>query len=264
MPFAHDYSPPPSQEEISRRHRRMQQGLSLAATQSDYSLETKTSPWLDELREFDQDLWWLATLLIAIVATCGVYVCWGSSSTRDSSSYVVANRSPAIEPRIEARRDAFVSSEPLAPPATRTMIAPRGVVPTASSAATIDNAQFVQADQEPSAVPRASRSAALPYVAPMPLPLPPPASPLPTPDFAARDRRIAELKEEAEALDNFIRQIRNNPYVSHSAEPGHYGYYAWQFVRGSFLLQEKFDPYMKRLDKRRDELRREKWQLEGR
>ncbi len=92
----------------------------------------------------------------------------------------------------------------------------------------------------------------------------PPPLAIPAPDYVARDLRIAELKYEAEALDGFVRQIRNNPYVSHDAEPGGYVYQAWRYTRGNLLVQEKFDPYMKWLDQRRDEVRREKWRLEGR
>ena len=109
--------------------------------------------------------------------------------------------------------------------------------------------------QEPARVPALAVAATPGYLA---------AIPQPTPDYEARDRRIIELKQEASTLDDFARNVRANPGVSHWAEPGHYRYEAWRYQRNGWTDSESLNKYLKWLDQRRDEVRREKWRLEGR
>ncbi len=75
-------------------------------------------------------------------------------------------------------------------------------------------------------------------------------------DYQAKDRRIKELKDRMDALDEDIRRIRTNPKNSG----------CWWHYYGSYngLDQQKLDAYLKQLDDQRNELRREKWRLEGR
>ena len=82
-------------------------------------------------------------------------------------------------------------------------------------------------------------------VAAAPLPvvsIPPPAG---TPiNDAARDRRIESLNQQINALDDQIRTFRNHP--------------------GDSRYQAATQTYLDQLDRQRNALRREKWQLEGR
>ena len=91
---------------------------------------------------------------------------------------------------------------------------------------------------------------------PAPLAMAAPATvyrPPPTPDYAARDRQIADLKQRIEAIDEKMRQARANPQ--------RYG-----FIRNSTdtSRQQSSDAYLAQLDQERNDLRRQKWQLEGR
>ena len=78
-------------------------------------------------------------------------------------------------------------------------------------------------------------------------------APTATPDYAARDRQITDLQRRIDAIDEQIRQIR--------ADPHWYGY-----IRNSTNTsqQQASDGLLARLDAERNELRRQKWQLEGR
>ena len=78
----------------------------------------------------------------------------------------------------------------------------------------------------------------------------------PTPDYAARDRQIQSLKTQVDALDEQIRCIRTNPKDNR---------YWWHYSGSSNGIdQQKLDAYLNQLDVQRNELRRQKWQLEGR
>ena len=80
------------------------------------------------------------------------------------------------------------------------------------------------------------------------------ATVLPTPvDHAARDRQVADLKTRMEALDETVRRVR--------ADPHWYG-----SVKGSTdtSRQQASDAYLADLDRQRNDLRRQKWALEGR
>ncbi len=83
-----------------------------------------------------------------------------------------------------------------------------------------------------------------------------PAAPTPV-DYAARDRQIADLKSRMEALDEQVRRVREHP-----ADYRSYGNYASSGYHG--VDQAKLDAYLKELDRQRDDLRRQKWALEGR
>ena len=81
-----------------------------------------------------------------------------------------------------------------------------------------------------------------------------PAVPMPTPvDYAARDREIAALKRQTDQIDETIRRVR--------ADPHYYG-----LIPGSTntARQQSSDAYLEQLDKQRNDLRRQKWALEGR
>ncbi len=81
-----------------------------------------------------------------------------------------------------------------------------------------------------------------------------PALAQPTPiDYAARDRKIADLRKRLDDLDEQVRRVRADPH--------------WQgMVKGSTYTtnQQASDAYLKELDRQRDDLRRQKWALEGR
>ena len=80
------------------------------------------------------------------------------------------------------------------------------------------------------------------------------AAAVPTPaDYAARDRQIAELKRRIEDIDETIRRVR--------ADPHWYG-----MIKNSTATsrQQTSDAYLDQLDKQRNDLRRQKWALEGR
>lgn len=84
----------------------------------------------------------------------------------------------------------------------------------------------------------------------------PVATPFPTIDYAARDRQVAYLKKRIDELDEKMRVVRTNPRDSR------YWYcYAGPYGR---VDQLRYDAFMKRIDDERNDLRRQKWQLEGR
>ena len=68
------------------------------------------------------------------------------------------------------------------------------------------------------------------------------ATPYPVVDYAMRDRQIADLKRRIDSLDESIRVARSDWSWSGTAR----------------------DAYIEGLDKARNDLRRQKWQLEGR
>ena len=77
---------------------------------------------------------------------------------------------------------------------------------------------------------------------------------MPTPvDYAVRDRQIADLKRRIEEIDEMIRRVR--------ADPHWYG-----IIKNSTdtSRQQSSDAYLDQLDKQRNDLRRQKWALEGR
>lgn len=81
-----------------------------------------------------------------------------------------------------------------------------------------------------------------------------PAVPIPAPvNYAVRDRQIADLKARIEQIDETIRRVR--------ADPHYYG-----LIKGSTntARQQSSDEYLDQLDKQRNDLRRQKWALEGR
>ncbi len=85
-----------------------------------------------------------------------------------------------------------------------------------------------------------------------------PALPLPTPvDYAARDRQIKNLQSQIDSIDAQIMQIRNRP-----GERWQWGIYDGpnnRYDDGSAMKK-----VLDRLDQQRNDLRREKWKLEGR
>ena len=82
--------------------------------------------------------------------------------------------------------------------------------------------------------------------------LPAPSYAAPPVDYAARDRQIASLQARIDDLDERIRRIRTNP--------DRY----WYNRDYGVDRQQGMDRYLSQLDKERNELRRQKWQLEGR
>ena len=77
------------------------------------------------------------------------------------------------------------------------------------------------------------------------------------PDHTVRDREIQVLKERIDALDEQIRRIRTDP-------KGTLGYsHRYQGNDNGINLPAVMG-YVDQLDKERNELRRRKWQLEGR
>ena len=76
-------------------------------------------------------------------------------------------------------------------------------------------------------------------------------------DYAARDRQIQSLKTQVDDLSEQVRRIRENPRD--------YRYY-WRYASSQYngVDQAKLDVYLKELDRQRDDLRRQKWALEGR
>ena len=76
-------------------------------------------------------------------------------------------------------------------------------------------------------------------------------------DHAARDRQIEDLKSRIETLDEEVRCVREHPTDSR---------YYWHYYSSAYrgVDQAKRDAYLKELDKQRNDLRRQKWALEGR
>ena len=88
--------------------------------------------------------------------------------------------------------------------------------------------------------------------------LPAPVTPLPAPvDHAERDRQVQNLKSQIDALDEQVRRIRENPKDSR---------YWWHYSSPQYngIDQARLDAYLKELDCQRNDLRRQKWALEGR
>ena len=87
---------------------------------------------------------------------------------------------------------------------------------------------------------------------------PPPAVEVRAPGMSAedKDRRVEELKRQIDALDEKLRRIRVNPRGS--PDWWHYS------GRDNGINQQALDDYQKQLDRERNDLRREKWRLEGR
>ena len=108
-------------------------------------------------------------------------------------------------------------------------------------------------DAPPSAVPVANAAPRATGVA-LPMLAQPPVAYYSAPpvDYAARDRQVASLQTHIDELDERIRRIRTNP--------DQYWYHRDYGVN----RQQGMDRYLNQLDKERNELRRQKWQLEGR
>ena len=88
--------------------------------------------------------------------------------------------------------------------------------------------------------------------------LPATAAPPPPPvDHATVDRQVQNLKSQIDALDEQVRRIRENPKDSQ---------YWWHYSSSQYngIDQAKLDAYLKELDRQRNDLRRQKWALEGR
>ena len=86
----------------------------------------------------------------------------------------------------------------------------------------------------------------------------PVATPYPVVDYAARDRKVASLKKQIDALDEQIRVARSHP--NDYLWPGVY----YRHSGDGTSRQQAADEYIKGLEDQRDDLRRQKWQLEGR
>ena len=76
-------------------------------------------------------------------------------------------------------------------------------------------------------------------------------------DYQAKDQRIKELKEHIDALDEDVRRIRTNP-------EGQSILVALRERVTMESINKALDNYLKQLDQQRNDLRREKWRLEGR
>ena len=107
------------------------------------------------------------------------------------------------------------------------------------------------------AAPAVASAPVRPVVAP-PTSYVPAATPFPTVDYAARDRQVAALKKRIDNLDDQIRVARSRP--NDYPYSGRYYYYR----NDGMSQQQSADGYIKGLEEQRDELRRQKWQLEGR
>ncbi len=80
----------------------------------------------------------------------------------------------------------------------------------------------------------------------MPAVRPPVAAPATPPpvDYAARDRQIQALQKAIDSLDEQIRRYQTSSHYTFNQQTG--------------------DDYLKYVDKQRNDLRRQKWALEGR
>ena len=84
----------------------------------------------------------------------------------------------------------------------------------------------------------------------------PAATPYPVVDYAARDRQIADLKGRIDALDEQMRVVRSTPRD---------GRYWWHYGGTNGRVdQQRYDAYCQQIDNERNDLRRQKWRLEGR
>ena len=76
-------------------------------------------------------------------------------------------------------------------------------------------------------------------------------------DYAALDRQVQSLKTQIDDLSEQVRCIRENPRD--------YRYY-WRYASSQYngVDQAMLDAYLKELYRQRDDLRLQKWALEGR
>ena len=88
----------------------------------------------------------------------------------------------------------------------------------------------------------------------------PRAVPTPTPvDYAAKDRQIKSLQLQIDAIDAEILRVRNHPSFNPFLIGGSYNGRGYHDGEESSLKK-----YLDQLDQQRNDLRRQKWQLEGR
>ncbi len=134
------------------------------------------------------------------------------------------------------------------PPVIRQTYAPRQPAPARVSF----NQDYV-APRVTGITPTLPRPAAPIYTSPAVMNVPPPA-PV---DYAAKDRQIHDLQQQMDRIDEQILFAR--------AHPSNYSYLGTYNGPGARYGEESpFKKYLDGLDKQRNDLRREKWRLEGR
>ena len=173
----------------------------------------------------ETDLWRmvLATLVICVGVAIAVFALWQARTTRTVYIPIPMETPSAPGPARPVAVEGTVGGNP-------------NVVDPFAPASAPPSRVVVRAPAMPISQPVASSAA-------MPIPV----------DYAARDRRIASLKQQIEEIDETMRRVR--------ADPHWYG-----IVKNSTdtSRQQASDVYLARLDKQRNDLRREKWALEGR
>ena len=119
--------------------------------------------------------------------------------------------------------------------------------------------RYLQSRQVYAPVPVAERVVVTAPALPAPVHVAPAATPAPPPpvDYAAKDREIPSLKTRIDALDDQMRCIRTNP------DRNPYRPYYRIGTSGSDY-RPTLEEYLDRVDQQRNDLRRQKWQLEGR
>lgn len=201
---------PPTQEEIARAHRRLQSGQALASS----PLERPASPVaFDGSEPTDWTHWGLVLLVLLSLLSLPAYYFLRS---HEETPCLAA---PATScPRLSQPPSQFV------PAPARLVIT--AALPTASESIPISTRQLAApaAPAQPQTQFASPRTAVRgPTYVPSVVGNVPPSA-LPAPDYAAKERRLTELKDQMESLDTFIRQIRNDPANSHSVDPGGYSY----------------------------------------
>lgn len=240
----HEPSESPSQEVLARRHRRMQLGLGLREEDDRRAERIAARSAFDTLeKEGRWSLVLIGVFVTALMVAFGVHfsgtVTVPEPPAGASTFTVVPTPTPPM-------------ARPLATAPTRTLL-PTDIARSAGLT------QVTRSSMPPPA-PIHYEPPQVPAVAPN-YP-PPPATP--APDYAARDRRIAELKRESDALDDHARNVRTNSGVSHLTGTQFPDYWAWRHQHNGWTNSGSLNQYLKSLDQYRNEVRREKWRLEGR
>ena len=232
-----------SQEVLARRYRRMQLGLGMRDEDDRRAERIATRPAFDSLeKESHWSLVMIGVLIATFMVALGVHFS-GTANHAEMPRQQNAMAAPTLPPP---------TARPLAIASTRTSFP----VDVAQSTGPTQ----VTSSSMPPPAPLHYDPHSTPFVAPN---YSPPSAPA-TPDYAARDRRIAELKRESDALDDLARNVRANSGVSHFTGTQFPDYWAWRHQHHGWTNSESLNQYLKALDQYRNEVRREKWRLEGR
>lgn len=186
--------------------------------------------------------------LVLAIAVVGVAVLgagialWLVRSTR--TVYVPISAEPAASSVIRITAPAPRRAEHTAPPSVAEFVSPARRGPIAAEGVVGGN---------PNGTAVRAAAPALPQTW-----TPPPAFAAPAlVDHAARDQQIEDIKSRIETLDEEVRCVREHPTDS---------CYYWHYYSSTYhgIDQARRDTYLKDLDKQRNDLRRQKWTLEGR